>query len=48
MGFLNEICGRPKSEKPFLLLVVGVPEPGATIPRHGTSKKPLHEISTWL
>ena len=23
MGFLNEICGRPESEKPYILLVVG-------------------------
>ena len=25
MGFLNEICGRPDSEKAYILLVVGYP-----------------------
>ncbi|MBU2500950.1 nitroreductase family protein [bacterium] len=32
MGFLNEILERPANEKPFLLLVVGHPAPGATVP----------------
>jgi nitroreductase len=32
MGFLNEILERPKSERPFLLLVVGYPESGAMVP----------------
>ncbi len=48
MNFLNEICGRPKSEKPFLLLVVGYPGSGAEIPVHATLKKPLEQITTWL
>ena len=25
MGFLNDICGRPETEKPYILLVVGYP-----------------------
>jgi hypothetical protein len=32
MGFLNEILGRPKSERPFLLLVTGYPADGARVP----------------
>ena len=33
MHFLNRILGRPRQEKPFLLLVVGHPATGATVPR---------------
>ncbi len=32
MKFLNDILGRPKSERPFLLLVVGYPDPDARVP----------------
>lgn len=32
MKFLNEILGRPKSERPFLLLVVGYPDENAQVP----------------
>lgn len=45
MGFLNEILDRPDNEKPFLLLVVGYPEEGVTVP--AISKKPLDEIVTF-
>ncbi|NVD38144.1 nitroreductase family protein [Ensifer sp. HO-A22] len=48
MNFLNDICGRPDSEKPFLILVVGYPAPDATVPVAGKVKKPLDQISTWL
>ncbi len=48
MGFLNEICGRPESEKPFLLLVAGYPAEGCTVPRQGGIKKPLEMIANWL
>lgn len=48
MGFLNEICGRPKHEKPYLLLVAGYPADDCTTPRAARLKKPLEEISTWL
>jgi nitroreductase len=46
MGFLNEILVRPANERPFLLLVVGYPAPGATVPR--IVKKRLDEIATFL
>lgn len=48
MGFLNEICGRPEQDKPYILLVAGYPAEGATIPLHATVKKPLNEIATFL
>lgn len=48
MGFLTQLCGRPDSEKPVILLVVGHPKPGCQVPVHGGIKKPLAEIATWL
>ena len=48
MGFLNQICDRPVSEKPVILLVVGYPKPGCLVPKHGGLKKPLSQIAAWL
>lgn len=48
MGFLNAICGRPDGEKPYILMVVGYPAAGATIPAHALEKKPLQEIASFL
>ena len=48
MKFLNEICERPSSEKPVMVLVVGHPATDATVPVHATIKKPLEQISSWL
>lgn len=48
MGFLNEICRRPKWEKPTMLLIAGYPKDGARVPVHGGIKKPLAEISSWI
>ena len=45
MGFLNDILGRPANERPFLLLVVGLPADGAMVPDIG--KKPLDAIATF-
>lgn len=45
MGFLNRILGRPASEKPFLLLVVGYPAADARVP--AITKKSLDEIATF-
>lgn len=47
MTFLREICGRPVTEKPFVLLVVGYPAQDCTVPVHALEKKPLDEISTF-
>lgn len=44
MGFLNEILERPDNERPFLILVVGYPKEGVTVP--DISKKSLDEIMT--
>jgi nitroreductase len=48
MGFLREICERPDSEKPFVLMVVGYPAKDAKVPTHALVKKELSEISTFL
>lgn len=48
MNFLNEVCGRPSDEKPYLLLVAGYPAVGATVPVHAKIKKPLDEIAAFL
>jgi iodotyrosine deiodinase len=45
MKFLNGICGRPETEKPFLILVAGHPADDAMVPPHALIKKPLDEIA---
>jgi len=47
MGFLREICGRPSSETPLMIIVAGLPAEDATIPVYATRKKPLEQISSW-
>ena len=46
MKFLNQILGRPKSERPFLLLVVGYPADGVRVP--DIRRKELEEFSSWV
>ena len=46
MKFLNEILGRPKSERPFLVLVVGYPADEAEVPDIG--RKALGEFSSFV
>ncbi len=46
MKFLNEILGRPKSERPFLLLVVGYPADDARVP--DISRKSLDEFVSFV
>jgi nitroreductase len=46
MKFLNEILGRPKSERPFLLLVVGYPADDARVP--DIKRKSLGEIASFI
>ena len=43
MNFLSEILNRPKNEKPFLLIPVGLPAEDATVPV--IERKSLKEIS---
>lgn len=45
MGFLNELLGRPKNEMPYLLLVVGHPEPGCLVP--DIARMPLSEYASF-
>ena len=42
MRFLGEILGRPRNERPYLLLVVGYPAVGATVP--DLARKELDEV----
>jgi len=46
MKFLNEILGRPKSERPFLLLVVGHPAKDAEVP--DIHRKPLEQVVSYV
>ena len=48
MGFLRDICERPDWEKPLMVVVVGHPEEGASVPAHALKKKPLDRIASWL
>ena len=45
MKFLNKILKRPIHERPFLLLVVGYPAEGTTVPN--ITKKPLDDFVTF-
>lgn len=46
MGFLNEILERPRSERPFLLLVTGYPAEDARVP--DISRKELDEFVSFV
>ena len=46
MKFLNEILGRPKTERPFLLLVVGYPAEDCKVP--DITRKTLDEFSSFI
>jgi nitroreductase len=42
MGFLTTLLGRPAHERPFVLIPVGYPAAGATVP--AITKKPLDQV----
>lgn len=46
MKFLNEILGRPKNERPFLLLVVGYPADDAEVP--DIKRKSLTDFTSFI
>ena len=46
MKFLNEILGRPKTERPFLLLVTGYPADDAEVP--DIQRKSLDEFASFI
>lgn len=45
MGFLGELLERPANEKAMLVMPVGYPAAGATVP--DLTRKPLDEIAIW-
>ena len=45
MGFLREILGRPRNEKPFILFPVGYPAAGVRVP--DLTRKGLDEVAVW-
>jgi nitroreductase len=45
MGFLSELLERPPNEKAYLILPVGFPAAGATVP--DIERLPLNHISVW-
>lgn len=45
MGFLREILGRPRHERPFILFPIGYPAPDAMVP--DIARKPLEEVAVW-
>jgi iodotyrosine deiodinase len=46
MGFLTTLLGRPVSERPFLILMVGYPSEGAQVPV--LERRDLRATSTFL
>ena len=44
MSFLNEVCQRPKNEKPVMIIPVGYPTPQATVPQASLYKKAEREV----
>ncbi|MFL4469415.1 nitroreductase family protein [Tateyamaria armeniaca] len=46
MGFLRDLLERPDSEKATMIIAVGHPAQGATVPEFAKQKKPLDDILT--
>jgi iodotyrosine deiodinase len=46
MGFLNEICERPREERPYVVMPVGYPADDASVP--DLTRKPLTEVMVRL
>jgi nitroreductase len=44
MRFLGELLGRPKHERPYLLIPLGYPAEGCTVPEAALRKKPLERV----
>jgi iodotyrosine deiodinase len=42
MRFLNEVCERPPEERPYVVIPVGYPAPGARVP--DLTRKPLRDV----
>jgi hypothetical protein len=46
MGFLSTILGRPKNERPFVLMPVGYPAEDCVVP--DLRRKPLAEVAAFI
>lgn len=46
MGFLSSVLGRPRNERPFVLLPVGHPAPNAVVP--DLVRKPLGDVAVFI
>jgi nitroreductase len=46
MGFLSEILGRPKNERPYIMFPVGFPAADAAVP--DLRRKTLDEVAVWF
>lgn len=44
MSFLNEVLGRPVTERPYLIIPVGYPAEDCRVPVAAFNKKPLEEV----
>lgn len=44
MAFLGEILGRPKHERPFLLIPVGYPAADCVVPKKALERRPLDQV----
>ena len=45
MGFLRELLGRPKNERPIMIVVTGRPAEDAKLP--DISRKPFPDVASW-
>lgn len=43
MVFLGEILGRPRSEKPYMLIPVGYPSEDCEVPEHALARRPIEQ-----
>jgi hypothetical protein len=44
MAFLGSVLERPRNERLYVVIPVGYPAAGATVPTHALEKKPLEQI----
>ncbi|WP_419903750.1 nitroreductase family protein [Kiloniella sp.] len=48
MGFLRDILGRPKHEKPVMIIVTGHSAKNASVPEEALNKKDLDVTTSWF